>query len=74
MDRKEGYRIARINNIPDRTFRFRLEKGWSIEDACTKPRYTRVKKVEPYTHKKLRQPKENDNIITYRTKKKEWVY
>lgn len=41
----EGREEAIRNNIPLRTYRFRLQSGWTIKEASTLPRYTRVNQM-----------------------------
>jgi hypothetical protein len=63
---------ARADGIPTRTFYDRLERGWTLEDACSRPRYYHPHKKSitdiyaPLTENEL-----NEEIV-YRTKKKEW--
>lgn len=67
---EQSRKTAQQNGICERTFRYRLGKGWSFEDASTLPLYTRV--CKNVRGKNVRGPKED--VIQYRTKKKEWVY
>lgn len=91
MDYEEEYRkgkeIAKQNGINLNTYKFRVQSGWTIEQASTytKP-YTRVrhgvrgkgkKKSESYVILNTNREEkycEKTEIITYRTKKKEWIY
>ena len=65
MEYREALDLSRKNGIPYRSFRGRIESGWTIEQASTLPRYTRISK-------NVRGKIEDE--ITYRTKQKEWVY
>lgn len=46
--------IAKDNGIPDRTFRERLDRGWTLEEACTKTRYERVMGYRESNHRTQR--------------------
>jgi hypothetical protein len=61
MNQKEGRTYAKENGINDRTYRYRIAKGYTVEQACTFPPYTRFKQTKP-----------KEEVIAYRTKQKEW--
>jgi hypothetical protein len=71
---------AKENGIPTRTFYHRLENGWTLEDACSRPRYYHPFKKSLNERNKIRiidiyDPLTEDELneeIVYRTKKKEW--
>lgn len=66
----EKYRhIAKENGVCARTYRYRIGKGYTFEDAATFPRY---KHNHNQTNPKLRLRESND-VVTHRTKEKVWI-
>lgn len=71
--RVEGRKIALFNGIPARTFDYRIQCGWTIEQASTLPAYTRINKWGTNPHKRKDNYRYEDEVITFRTKNKVWV-